>query len=73
MPGKEKAFNDMLKSTDWSSVLNEEDCNRKWESFTNTIKTALDATCPEKEVKVKINGRPNHIPWMTEGLSTSKK
>ena len=72
-PDKEQAFNDMLKATDWSSVLNEEDCNRKWESFTNTIKTALDATCPEKEVKVKINGRPNRIPWMTEGLSTSEK
>lgn len=72
-PAKEKAFIDHLHSTDWSSVLNEGNCNKKWESFSKTVREALDATCPEMEVKVKNDSVPNRVPWMTEGLSTSEK
>ena len=53
-PEKEVAF-----SNNWSPVLDERDCNRKWELVTNKIKSALDATCPEKEVKIRTDAGPN--------------
>ena len=70
---KEMAFINKLRATDWSPVTTENECDKKWELFTNTVKAALDQTCPEKEVKVNINASPNRTPWMTEGLRTSEK
>ena len=71
-PEKEVAFSNKLNETDWSPILEERGCNRKWELFTNSIKSALDETCPEKEVKIRSDAGPNRVPWMTEGLNTSE-
>ena len=72
-PAKERSFIDLLQSTDWSPVIEEADCNKKWEHFSKTVRKALDTTCPEIEVKIKADAGPNRVPWMTEGLSTSEK
>ena len=72
-PAKERSFIDLLQSTDWSPVIDEADCNKKWEHFSKTVRKALDTTCPEIEVKIKADAGPNRVPWMTEGLSTSEK
>ena len=70
---KEQAFIDKLASMDWTHTLNEINCDTKWERFMHGIKTALDETCPEKEVKVRTDAGPNRTPWMTQGLRTSEK
>ena len=66
-PAKERSFIDLLQSTDWSPVIDEADCNKKWEHFSKTVPWMTEGlSTSEKQLKKLMrkarnnkNGRPD--------------
>ena len=64
-------FRSALEEQSWEDIYAEENCNRKWEKLTHHIKSALDKTCPKREIKIKANSAPKKCPWITKELIDS--
>ena len=66
------AFCKILKSTQWTNVLNEENPKLAFNNFFETFNSARDLSFPE----IKVKQKPiqfSHSPWMTKGLLISQK
>ena len=61
---------DVLKNrvtnVDWEELLNEEDANSAWESFSNTLNVIINEAVPQK--KYRASSRPQ---WMTKDVMTA--
>ena len=70
---KKEQFRTKLDNTDWTEILSEQDCDRKWEKLTKIIQETLDETCPCVEKVVSTEAKPSKTPWITEGLRQSEQ
>ena len=66
------AFCKLLKTTSWSSVLNQSNPKLAFENFYEKFNLARDIAFPEVKVKQK-SVRFKHSPWMSRGLLVSQK
>ena len=66
------AFCKLLKTTSWSSVLNQSNPKLAFENFYEKFNLARDIAFPEVKVKQK-SVRFKHSPWMSIGLLVSQK
>ena len=65
-------FCNLLKSANWSNVINELDPQIAFSNFFKTMDSIHDLAFPE----IKMKSRPikfKHNPWMSSGLKVSKK
>ena len=66
-------FKTELSLADFSEVYTEPDTHSKWDRLTKIIKSKLEQTCPLKTINIKPGSQRKIIPYMTEGLRTSKE
>jgi hypothetical protein len=66
------AFCNILKSTKWTNVTNEENPKLAFNNFFDIFNSARDVAFPEVKVKQKAV-QFSHSPWMSKGLMISQK
>ena len=66
------AFCNILKSTKWTNVTNEENPKLAFNNFFDIFNSARDVAFPEVKVKQKAV-KFSHSPWMSKGLMISQK
>ena len=60
-----------LKETNWNEILNGEDVNVMYNTFTEKLTKIYNTTCPIVKQKI-VNKRPDK-PWMTNSLKQACK
>ena len=65
-------FNDMLRHTDFSPILNINDPEEAYNAFIKLYKTKFDLAFPKLEIKKNKNWKPLE-PWVTNDLLESRR
>ena len=71
-PATSTAFDNLLKTNDWTNVTNEMNPKNAFNNFFEVIDESVNIAFPEISVKVSQKNAPIN-PWMTQGLLISRK
>ena len=67
--GDYKTYNDKLRATDWTSIIDNTDTDHIADTITDTILQAASDSIPNRTVTI----RPGDVPWMTSEIRKSIK